>query len=433
MNNNLIEEIKQRLPIDTLMQWVGRKIYKKGKHSFVHSPFRDERTPSCEINLQTNRFVDYGNGERGSVIDFWAAEYSMEFKDAITDLADKLGIAPRDSAYNKSSRRDSPKSFYKKEKFIDYVRKAFISANTKKTFLSEREKEIAYERLGMACSISNDEIIELTPENKKKLESIIKQCLKPVRKARLEVNQTIFKEMRRYCLLKGFSDDIYKYITKTRKISADVIERFQLFTINNYFQLDRHLKKEFETEDLFRAGLLSEKGNLIFYAHRLFIPYLHYNEPIYLRARYFDYKGNWSPGSGDKYFGLRNDELNLNSPKRLYNSDILLNMLPGERVFTVEGEPDVWVMDVEFKKNSVGFPGAGQLSEAWLKLLLEYNIIVCVDNDSAGNKLLTGHFTDRNGKEKYSENNLTHFFIKNKKPFSIKPLPTKDVNDFLVN
>jgi hypothetical protein len=108
-------------------------------------------------------------------------------------------------------------------------------------------------------------------------------------------------------------------------------------------------------------------------------------------------------------------------------------MLPGEKLYLVEGEFDRNAVMV-LGYNSLGIPGAGNIPAfKEFRRLLPFEIVYTGDNDAAGRKLLTGNYTDNNGNQKYSDHNLKSIFKRLDKQLKIKQLPNKDANEFLMN
>jgi len=165
----------------------------------------------------------------------------------------------------------------------------------------------------------------------------------------------------------------------------NAIDKFKLFYIGDYFEVNNHLKKTFQMSELKASGVMNENGNLIFAKHRLIIPYLHNEEIVYLRARFFD---NGNPVTeGIKYIGLRNDALNVNTAKRLFNSDVLGKMAPSDQLYIVEGELDAILLD-NSDVFAVAIPGAGNMpSDKWLHKMKQFRVNIMVDSDEAGKKL----------------------------------------------
>jgi len=55
-------------------------------------PFHDDKHPSFSVNIKENYWNCFAGCGGGSVIDFWMKLNNMEFKDAVSDLAERLGI-----------------------------------------------------------------------------------------------------------------------------------------------------------------------------------------------------------------------------------------------------------------------------------------------------------------------------------------------------
>ena len=238
-------------------------------------------------------------------------------------------------------------------------------------------------------------------------------ALKEIRLLRLHRNSRIFEEMFNYCQRYNKSEMFNNYLQIKRSISPEFISKYKLFYIENYFEVNNHLKKQFQMDDLHRSGLYNEKGNLIFAKHRIIIPYLRKGQIIYLRARYFDQEFN-TDCKGSKYIGLKNDALNVNTAKRLYNLDTIDKMYEFEFIHITEGEFDAIICE-QMGFNCVAIPGVGNLPLQQLEKVKHFNPVICVDNDEAGKSL---------------ENNLTEYFNKRGKTVTIKNLPQKDITDF---
>jgi hypothetical protein len=85
------------------------------------------------------------------------------------------------------------------------------------------------------------------------------------------------------------------------------------------------------------------------------------------------------------------------------------------------------------KRNFIGVPGAGCLPpKNRFKLLLPYDLVFCGELDAAGSKMLNGHYTDKDRKERYSDQNIIAYLREMGKEIRIKTLPAKDLNDWLV-
>jgi len=384
-----------------IMDLVIRTGYKVHSGNMVSSPFRDEKIPSVKINIDTNTWHDFGGtGDHGGPIDWWMAVYGLNNADALKDLQKLYNVIPGD--VNRTA-----------------VKPIVRQSVTPFDAMSEEEKYYYYERLGI-LSDSGDATSE-------------RKALVLAKQKRINKNSEIYHEIYDYTRHKR-NRLAWEYLTKARKLPEDILNKKLITTVDNYYELNNHLKKRFDIDDLYRSGLFSESGNLIFYSYRILIPYLHNNNIIYVRGRYFDEKGNDSPQDKryGKYLGLKNDGLGVNSPKRFYNWDVVKSLVNGERLFILEGEFDALVVE-SFEHNAIAVPGVNNLPgvkydkknkkyivvTTELKLirqLLRLSITVCADNDDAGNhlveqfKVLFAHF-DRT--------------------FKVKTLKEKDANKLL--
>lgn len=367
---DLINQIKQKINIYELCRIAGLEIV---NHK-VKSIYKTERTPSLHIYPGGETYHDFSSNKGGDVIDFYMALYNLDKGPAIRDLASLAGID--NSA--QPDRQIEPKPQRENISWQDA--------------LSNEERFVYEER----AALSNESI-----------------ALKEVRLLRLHRNSVIFESLYEYCQRYQSAEMFNNYLQLNRSIHPEFIKKFKLFYIGNYFEVNNHLKKSFAIDDLRRCGLMNDNGNLIFAKHRIVIPYLSKGQIVYLRARYFDQEFN-TDCKGSKYIGLKNDALNVNTAKRLYNLDTINKMYEFERIFITEGEFDAIIAE-QMGFNCVAIPGVGNLPEKQLELIVKFNPVICVDNDEAGRML---------------EDNLTNYFNKRGKDVIVKNLPQKDITDF---
>lgn len=77
----------KEIPILSFLESQGvRPVRKKGEQVFFFSPFREERTPSFNINLEKNTWFDFGAGEGGNILDLAMKLFSCDFKTALQKL-----------------------------------------------------------------------------------------------------------------------------------------------------------------------------------------------------------------------------------------------------------------------------------------------------------------------------------------------------------
>ncbi|MCZ2414179.1 MAG: hypothetical protein LC136_08000, partial [Burkholderiales bacterium] len=228
---NIIEQIKEKINIKDLCRIASLEIV----NNKIRSIYRDERTPSLHIYDNGLSFKDYSSGASGDVIDFYMQLYNLDKKTAIKQLADIAKIDKSELAQRQA------------------VNLPPIEKTDHLKAMSDEERFFYEERAGIS-----DE----------------KQALYETRLLRLHRNSQVFEEMYNYCGQYQNAEMFNNYMQVQRSIHPDFINKFKLFYIGNYFEVNNHLKKKFDLSDLRRCGLFNDKGNLIFAMHRIVIPYL---------------------------------------------------------------------------------------------------------------------------------------------------------------
>lgn len=86
-----IERIKQKLDI---VEEIGAvvQLRKSGKSFKGLCPFHDERTPSFYVMPETGTWKCFGCGEGGDIFTFVEKQQALDFRDALTLLAEKAGV-----------------------------------------------------------------------------------------------------------------------------------------------------------------------------------------------------------------------------------------------------------------------------------------------------------------------------------------------------
>jgi len=353
----IIDEIKSRLSMRDIVTALGIEVNRSG---FAHSIYKREKTPSLKFNFAENYFKDFSTGEGGDQIKFYQDFYKLDMDQTIKDLIKLARIEP-----GKFEKRENIAVEEKKEN-----RSGLINA------LSKPELQL-YESI---LSSKGEE-----------------EAVRVIRLNRMEMNSVIYNDLYNYCTARPNKKAI-AYLNN-RGLSDVTINRFKIFTIDNYFEVNNHLKKEFSNSELTRAGLISDKGNLIFFNHRIMIPYLYKNTIVYLRGRYFDQDNQTVKEAMMKYLGIKNDAVNVNGSRRFYNIDTLKSCHEGRELYITEGEFDTMMIEQNMFP-SVAIPGAGNTpNEGQLNKLLPYKLLVVADNDEAGMRLLQGlklHFSKHN-------------------------------------
>jgi len=94
LDRSLCEEIKAKLTLREGAAMLGIQLPERDGKKFP-SPLRPDRTPSCEV--YRDHIVDRSSDERFDLIALWAAHRQLTTRDAVHELADRLGIARRTS------------------------------------------------------------------------------------------------------------------------------------------------------------------------------------------------------------------------------------------------------------------------------------------------------------------------------------------------
>ena len=76
------------IPFSHIFSKIGIEPTKqKNKATWYKSPFREERTASFKVNLETNTYYDFGEGIGGTVVDFWCKYKSCDVKTTIKEVS----------------------------------------------------------------------------------------------------------------------------------------------------------------------------------------------------------------------------------------------------------------------------------------------------------------------------------------------------------
>ena len=95
-----LEKIKNKILLSAEIEKKTRLI-KKGKDFWCCCPFHEEKTPSCKINDDQGSFYCFGCGAKGDIFTLYTDLYNYSFKDAVSDLAQKVGITLEKTNYKK--------------------------------------------------------------------------------------------------------------------------------------------------------------------------------------------------------------------------------------------------------------------------------------------------------------------------------------------
>lgn len=140
MDNGLIEQIKQRLPIaEVLSTYIT--LEPSGTQFKARCPFHNEKTASFSVSPERGLFYCFGCGAKGDVISFVQQFEGLDFKGALKVLADRAGIAmgkeyvkaePTDSVYDalEAATKKYQEVLAKTPEAIAYLKKRGVSDDT---------------------------------------------------------------------------------------------------------------------------------------------------------------------------------------------------------------------------------------------------------------------------------------------------------------
>jgi DNA primase len=155
-----------------------------------------------------------------------------------------------------------------------------------------------------------------------------------------------------------------------RRIYKPVWDKMLLRTITDYGTLNNKLKETYDLEVLKYVGLFSEKGNLRYYKHPLFFPYLDTKR----RSSYFQARAIDS--------SVVPKELNLRGTVPFPYNISALDGRPGW-VYLCEGVVDTLTF-LGQSIAAIGIPGVRSFKTEWLPLFKNKSVVLCLDKDEAG-------------------------------------------------
>lgn len=306
MSNIDLEALKRAIPITDLARDLGLQVKGRQARCF-NAPMhkRADKTPSLGFDQRTNRFKCFACGASGSIIDLYKEVKGVDVKDAIADLAQMAGM-------QKSS--------------------------TGK------------------------------PENRAKKGVFKPQTPRHQERADNGGLTGIYEALRDYC---GEPDtQSLAYLTgASRGLTKETITRFGLFSVKDYNATNKFLRGKFSLEQLQGAGLVSEAGNLIFYQHKIIIPFTAGGRIIFLQGRRTD-------DQHPRY-------MHLKKPVPLFNTDTLKDLSTADRVYICEGVFDAMMLEQHGYK-AVAILGVNNFKPEMATLFKGLDVVLALDNDDSG-------------------------------------------------
>ena len=359
-----IDRLKQALRIDELAKMLGLEI--KGKQARCFNGARhknNDKNFSLGFDLKANRFKCFACGVSGSIIDLYKEVKGVDISQTIKDLAQMAGLQfPMSMNDNKN--------------------KIKVAKDT-------------YHRLGKVGSLNWGKRGGKIPH------------IQHERRDRTRQSEGIYEALREYC---GEVDgESLNYLTgATRGLTQATIKRFKIFNIKDYQTTNKYLQGKFTPEQLKEAGLVSDEGNLIFYKHKIIIPFIEGGHIVFLQGRRTD-------DDHPRY-------MHLKSPTPLFNTDTLIGGLnpskQGGKIYICEGVFDAMMLEQQGYK-AVAILGVNNFKPEMTGLFSGLNVVLCLDNDESG---------------KQATQALSKLFLLNGQIIKTKILPDgiKDITEYFI-
>lgn len=197
------------------------------------------------------------------------------------------------------------------------------------------------------------------------------------------------------------------YLTGDKRgLNLDTVNMFGIFSIEDYAKANKYLKDHYTLETLRKAGVFSEKNNLIFYKHKIVIPFYQGSKIVFLHGRNLD-------GTHPKYLNL------VGIDKPLFNLDLLERLHDGDKVYICEGVFDAMVLTQE-GYNAVAILGVTDFRPEEVELFRRFEVVLALDNDEAGKEMTEA---------------ISKMFLLSGKSVKVKELPDgiKDITDYFLS
>ena len=190
-----------------------------------------------------------------------------------------------------------------------------------------------------------------------------------------------------------------------RGLTGETTKRFNLTAVHDYATINKQLKEQYSLKTLQEAGIYGEKGNLVFYKHKVVIPFYERGKVVFLQGRNLD-------GTHPKYLNLARDG------KPLFNAEVMQTLADNDKVYLCEGVFDAMRLTQE-GYNAVAILGVTDFTEEKVNLFKRFDVVLVLDNDEAGREMTQA---------------IAKLFYLTGKQVKIKQLPEgiKDITDFFL-
>ena len=330
----IIDDIKSRINIIELAKSEGLQLKKQSNRVYkTVCCFHNEKKASLTFYTDTNTFKCFACQTHGDAINFYAKRHNLENKEAIKELASKLGL-------------------------LTGLKYQIISDKTDLGALSGR---------GGISSLK-----EHLKGRERQFNRIERQP------------DDIYKALQVFC--DGIDQETETYLTsESRGLTAETIKKFGIFSIKDYKKTKEFLLSKFSLERLQDIALIAKRQNrFLFTKHPIIIPIIEDGKIVAIRGRFY-FKRFSNPDIFVKTFTYGKYQSTAGVADRLFNSDILKTLKKGERVYLCEGEFDTIIMQ-QHGFNAVGVLGVSNYNEETIKKLNDFDLQICFDNDERGDK-----------------------------------------------
>lgn len=191
----------------------------------------------------------------------------------------------------------------------------------------------------------------------------------------------------------------------SRGLTREIVERFKVTAVEDYATVNKQLKEKYGLETLQKAGLYGDKGNLIFYKHKVVVPFYEGGKVVFLQGRNLD-------GKHPKYLNLAKDG------KPIFNAEAMQTLADNAKVYLCEGVFDAMRLAQE-GYNAVAILGVTDFTEGKVDQFKRFDVILALDNDDTGRDMTQV---------------IAKLFYLTGKTVKIKQLPEgiKDITDYFL-
>jgi DNA primase len=330
----LIDNIKSRINIIELAKSEGLQLKKQSNRLYKATCcFHNERKASLTFYADTNTFNCFACQANGDAINFYAKRHDLSNKEAIKQLAGKLGL------------QTSFKGLKRAERAV------LIALSGRQGFTSLKDQ----------------------------LKGVEKRFKRIERQA-----DDIYRALQEFC--GGIDQETETYLTsQSRGLTAETIAKFGIFSIKDYKKTKEFLLSRFSLERLKEIVLIDSRNRFLFSKNKIVIPVIEDGRIVAIRGRYFS-RGISDPDIfSHKTFSYPKYASTAGVADRLFNSDILKTLKKGDRVYLAEGEFDTMILD-QHGYNAIGVLGVSNYGEDTIKRLNDFDLQICFDNDEQGKK-----------------------------------------------